>query len=235
MTAEGRIPMIGRGESVLTNAEETARADKVDGDVEDNQEAVPLASNAASMGWLFPKVKLESWNPQDEKQWQAEGRSIARRNLVASIPNLTCGFGVWLVWSVIVAKIQLMHDQDKNVYPLQDWGSPEGSEYKKTLYLLPAVAGLSGGTLRIPNSFMTQVCGGRNVVWSTSLLLCVPMLLAGIALQSPNCPYNVLLVASLLSDVDRKSTRLNLQSHHDLVCRLLLEKKKKTKTKKKQK
>ena len=28
---------------------------------------------------------------------------------------------------------------------------------------------------------------------------------------------------------DRKSTRLNLQSHHDLVCRLLLEKKKKNK------
>ena len=26
---------------------------------------------------------------------------------------------------------------------------------------------------------------------------------------------------------DRKSTRLELQSHHDLVCRLLLEKKKK--------
>src|SRR5574343_1485785 len=32
--------------------------------------------------------------------------------------------------------------------------------------------------------------------------------------------------------IDRKSTRLELQSHHDLVCRLLLEKKKKKKTKK---
>ena len=31
---------------------------------------------------------------------------------------------------------------------------------------------------------------------------------------------------------DRKSTRLELQSHSDLVCRLLLEKKKKTKEKK---
>ena len=33
---------------------------------------------------------------------------------------------------------------------------------------------------------------------------------------------------SVLIKGDRKSTRLNLQSHHDLVCRLLLEKKKKT-------
>ena len=24
---------------------------------------------------------------------------IAKRNLLSSIPNLTCGFGVWLVWS----------------------------------------------------------------------------------------------------------------------------------------
>ena len=32
--------------------------------------------------------------------------------------------------------------------------------------------------------------------------------------------------------LDRKSTRLKLQSHSDLVCRLLLEKKKKTKNKK---
>src|SRR5260221_7741368 len=34
---------------------------------------------------------------------------------------------------------------------------------------------------------------------------------------------------SWLRDWDRKSTRLNSKSHSDLVCRLLLEKKKKTK------
>jgi len=50
-------------------------------------------------GWKFPKVKLHAWDPENEKQWEATGKFIARRNLLASIPNLTCGFGVWLVWS----------------------------------------------------------------------------------------------------------------------------------------
>ncbi len=38
-------------------------------------------------------------DPENEKQWEATGKFIAKRNLLASIPNLTCGFGVWLVWS----------------------------------------------------------------------------------------------------------------------------------------
>ena len=132
---------------------------------------------------------------------QAEGKSIATRNLIASIPNLLCSFGVWLVWSVVTSKIQLIHDQDSDVYGFPDWGSPQGSEYKSVLYLLPAVAGISGGTLRIPNSFMTQCAGGRNVVYNTSILLALPMLIAGIALQDPNVPFNLLLVCSLLSGV----------------------------------
>ncbi len=132
---------------------------------------------------------------------QAEGKHIATRNLIASVPNLLCGFGVWLVWSVITSKIQLIHDNDDNVYHFPDWGSPTGSEYKSVLYLLPAVAGLSGGTLRIPNSFMTQCAGGRNVVYSTSLLLALPMLMAGIALKDPNVPFNLLLTCSVLSGV----------------------------------
>jgi NNP family nitrate/nitrite transporter-like MFS transporter len=73
------------------------------------------------------------------------------------------------------------------------------SQYKAMLFLLPAVAGLSGGTMRIPNSFLTQVAGGRNVVYSTSIIICIPMIIAGIALASPTCPFNVLLVAALLS------------------------------------
>ena len=152
-------------------------------------------------GWKFPKVKLAAWNPEEEKQWESTGKWIARRNLIASVPNLLCGFGVWLVWSVIATKIQKMHDVDSNVYPFQDWGSPQGKQYRSILFLLPAIAGLSGATLRIPNSFLTQVAGGRNVVYSTTILLCIPMLMAGIALQNPNCPFNLLCAASLLSGV----------------------------------
>lgn len=160
-----------------------------------------LASNAACTGWLTPQIRLNSWQPEDKTQWETEGKFIATRNLTASVPNLTCAFGVWLCWSVIVSKIQLMHDRDPNVYPFQDWGSPKGKEYKVILYLLPAISGLSGGTLRIPNSFMTQVSGGRNVVFNTSLLLCIPMIMAGIALANPRCPFYVLIIAAMLSGV----------------------------------
>lgn len=132
---------------------------------------------------------------------QAEGKYIARRNLIASIPNLLCGFGVWLVWSVITSKIQLIHDKDPTVYNFDSWKAKDNKEYKAILYLLPAVAGISGGTLRIPNSFMTQCSGGRNVIYNTTILLALPMLLAGIALKNPDVEFNFLLACSLLSGV----------------------------------
>jgi len=192
--------VIGRGESIITKKHPNA-----DVEADDSQELAKTEDEInlikESEGWLFPKIKLSSWDPENEKQWEATGQSIARRNLIASIPNLTCGFGVWLVWSVIATKIQKIHDLDPDAYPFQDWGSPTGKEYRAILFLLPAVAGLSGGTLRIPNSFLTQVSGGRNVVYSTSLLLCIPMIMAGIALADSNCSFNTLLAAALLSGV----------------------------------
>lgn len=198
-TEEKQTAVIGRGESIITKkagdveAENSAElAKQVESEIEALKE---------SQGWGLPKVKLSSWDPENEKQWEAVGQFIAKRNLLASIPNLTCGFGVWLVWSVISTKIQKMHDLDPDVYPFEDWGAPTGKKYRSMLFLLPGVAGLSGGTLRIPNSFLTQVSGGRNVVYSTSLLLCIPMIMAGIALANPNTNFNTLIAAALLSGV----------------------------------
>jgi len=169
--------------------------------VDEAAEEEKIESLKPSQGCFCPKVKLAVWEPENDKQWDAVGKRIATRNLWASIPNLTCGFGVWLVWSVLASKIQLMHDEDPTVYPFSDWGSPGPTEYKTLLYTLPAVAGLSGGTLRIPNSFMTQVSGGRNVVYSTSVLLCIPMILVGFAMSNSDCPFNLLIAAALLSGV----------------------------------
>mmetsp|Transcript_48347 Transcript_48347/g.71652 ORF Transcript_48347/g.71652 Transcript_48347/m.71652 type:complete len:579 (-) Transcript_48347:373-2109(-) len=160
-----------------------------------------MQSNPNSLGYGIQQIKLEYWDPENEKYWEAEGKYIAKRNLITSIPNLLCAFGVWLVWSVITSKIQLAHDADPSVYHFPDWGSPEGKEYRSVLYLLPAVAGISGGTLRIPNSFMTQCAGGRNVIFNTTFLLALPMMLAGIALKNPDVGFNFLLTCSLLSGV----------------------------------
>ena len=87
--------IIGRGESVLRPTD--IEADDAE-HVMKNEEA-EIEGIKESQGWVFPKVKLSAWDPENEKQWEAVGKHFARRNLLASIPNLTCGFGVWLVWS----------------------------------------------------------------------------------------------------------------------------------------
>mmetsp|Transcript_4597 Transcript_4597/g.6532 ORF Transcript_4597/g.6532 Transcript_4597/m.6532 type:complete len:511 (-) Transcript_4597:523-2055(-) len=94
-----------------------------------------------------------------------------------------------------------MHDEDSGLYPFSDFGSPTGKEYKALLYTLPAIAGLSGGTLRIPNSFMTQISGGRNVVYNTSILLMIPMIMISAGLKNKDVPFTFLLVCAVLSGV----------------------------------
>ena len=44
----------------------------------------------------------EHWDVEDEVLWDKTGKSIANRNLCISIPNLLCGFSVWLDWGMIV-------------------------------------------------------------------------------------------------------------------------------------
>jgi MFS transporter, NNP family, nitrate/nitrite transporter len=115
------------------------------------------------------------------------------------MPTLSCAFGVWLAWSVITSKIQLMHDKDPTVYPFQDYDSPKGKAYNSLLYTLPAVAGLSGGTLRLANSFMTPIVGGRNAVHHSSIIVMLAMILTAWCLKSPTAPFNSLLIAAWLS------------------------------------
>ena len=51
----------------------------------------------------------EHWNVEDDTFWEATGKSIANRNLWISIPNLLCGFSVWLYWGMIVKVMQRIH------------------------------------------------------------------------------------------------------------------------------
>uniref|UniRef100_A0A7S1BDR8 Major facilitator superfamily (MFS) profile domain-containing protein n=2 Tax=Corethron hystrix TaxID=216773 RepID=A0A7S1BDR8_9STRA len=185
------------------NAEsDTININDVEGGTGQSEKKAELSCIDSSLGWCpLPQVKLASWAPENEKQWNNGGSQIAMRNLLASIPNLFCAFGVWLSWSIIVVRIQAMHDEDPAVYPFADFDSPKGKAYKSLLYTLPAIAGLSGGTLRIPNSFMTQVIGGRNVVYQTSILLTIPMVMTAIGLSSNNCPFSYILVCAMLSGV----------------------------------
>jgi NNP family nitrate/nitrite transporter-like MFS transporter len=145
------------------------------------------------------------WDPDDEGFWERQGKRIANRNLWISIPNLLLGFAVWIYWGMVAKYIQKLHfatDGELFDFTFMNAGqSYEDNAYRALLFTLPAVAGLAGATLRIPNSFMIAICGGRNVKFMTSVLLILPALGAGIALQDHTTPFYIFIILAALSGV----------------------------------
>jgi len=131
---------------------------------------------------LSAKHVLQDWRPEDTSFWKSTGRAIASRNLWISIPALLLSFSVWMVWSVVVAKLPAV-----------------GFNYTTDqLFWLAALPGLSGATLRIFYSFMVPVFGGRLWTTLTTWSLIFPALGIGFAVQNPDTPYFVFLTLALL-------------------------------------
>jgi NNP family nitrate/nitrite transporter-like MFS transporter len=125
---------------------------------------------------------LVDWRPEDEEFWKEKGQRIANRNLWISIPALLLAFSVWMVWSVVVAKLPSI-----------------GFHYTTDqLFWLAALPGLSGATLRIFYAFTVPIFGGR--LWTTlsTASLIIPAFGIGYAVQDPGTPYVVFLVLALL-------------------------------------
>ncbi len=145
------------------------------------------------------------WDPDDEGFWERQGKRIANRNLWISIPNLLLGFAVWIYWGMVAKYMQKLHfatDGELFDFTFMNAGqSYEDNAYRALLFTLPAVAGLAGATLRIPNSFMIAICGGRNVKFMTTVLLILPALGAGIALQDHTTPFHIFIILAALSGV----------------------------------
>lgn len=146
----------------------------------------------------------ERWEVEDETFWNETGKSVANRNLWVSIPNLLCGFSVWLYWGMIAKTMQRLHFANSELFnfTFRNDGMPyDEAGYRALLFTLPAVAGLAGATLRIPNSFMIAICGGRNVKFMTTVMLIIPAVLAGIAMQDPTTSFGVFIVLAAMSGV----------------------------------
>jgi NNP family nitrate/nitrite transporter-like MFS transporter len=145
------------------------------------------------------------WDPEDGAFWGREGKRIANRNLWISIPNLLLAFAVWIYWGMVAKYIQQLHfasGGDLFNFTFMNGGEPYAEAgYRALLFTLPAVAGLAGATLRIPNSFMIAICGGRNVKFMTSALLILPALSTGIALQDHTTPFWIFIILAALSGV----------------------------------
>jgi NNP family nitrate/nitrite transporter-like MFS transporter len=136
----------------------------------------------AQQGALAAAGGIKDWRPEDPVFWQGGGRAIARRNLWISVPCLLLSFAVWMVWSVVVAKLPSVGFAFTN----------------EQLFWLASLPGLSGATLRIFYSFMPAIFGGR--LWTTlaTWSLMIPALGMGYAVQDPATPYWVFLALALL-------------------------------------
>ncbi|MFD0849644.1 nitrate/nitrite transporter [Sphingosinicella sp.] len=129
-----------------------------------------------------PAKVITEWRPEDKDFWETTGQRIAQRNLTISIPALLLAFSVWMVWSMVVAKLPAI-----------------GFNYTTDqLFWLAALPGLSGATFRIFYSFMVPIFGGR--LWTTlsTASLLIPAFGIGYAVQNPDTPYLIFLVLALL-------------------------------------
>jgi len=132
-------------------------------------------------GKLGPAI-IEDWRPEDKIFWDQGGRAIARRNLWISIPALLLAFAVWMVWSVVVAKLPAV-----------------GFKFTTDqLFWLAAMPGLSGATLRIFYSFMPPIFGGRLWTSIATWSLMIPAVGIGLAVQNSDTPYIIFLSLAVL-------------------------------------
>jgi MFS transporter, NNP family, nitrate/nitrite transporter len=125
---------------------------------------------------------ISDWRPEDKSFWCNGGSRVANRNLTISVPALFLSFSVWMVWSVVVAKLPLI-----------------GFNYTTDqLFWLAALPGLSGATLRIIYSFVVPVFGGRRWTAISTASLLLPAVGIGLAVQNPDTPYWLFIVLALL-------------------------------------
>ncbi|WP_040208686.1 NarK family nitrate/nitrite MFS transporter [Neobacillus jeddahensis] len=127
-------------------------------------------------------ARINYWNPEDEKFWNAEGKKHARRNLWISVPSLMLAFIVWQIWSVVAVR-------------LNDIGFHFTEEQ---LFTLAAIPGLVGATLRFIYTFAAGAMGGKNWTVISTAVLAIPAIGIGFAVQNPDTPFSIMLLLAAL-------------------------------------
>ncbi|GAA3601852.1 MFS transporter [Nonomuraea rosea] len=126
---------------------------------------------------------IAEWHPDDPAFWERSGKSVARRNLIFSIAAEHLGFTVWTLWSIVATKM----------------GAYEFTTDQ--LFWLVALPNLIGSVLRVPYTFGPARFGGRNFTVVSALLLLIPAVLLGVAVNNPGTPYWLFLVIAALAGV----------------------------------
>lgn len=125
---------------------------------------------------------LKDWRPEMSGFWENKGKKIARKNLWISVGCLLLAFCVWMLFSAITVnlnKIGFAFSTDQ-------------------LFMLTALPALSGAILRVPYSFMVPILGGRYWTVMSTVILIIPCLWLGYAVQDASTSYEVFIIISLL-------------------------------------
>jgi MFS transporter, NNP family, nitrate/nitrite transporter len=126
---------------------------------------------------------ISDWNPEDPTFWNTKGKAIALRNLVWSIVAEHLGFSIWLIWSIVAAKLNSV-----------------GFKFTTDqLFNLVALPGLIGSLMRFPYTFAVTTFGGRNWTIFSASVLFIPTIALAYFVTRPDTPYSVMLLVSALA------------------------------------
>ena len=125
---------------------------------------------------------LTDWDPEDERSWD---RGLAWKTMWITTGALTLAFCTWFLASAIAPSLtNLGFKLDKN-----------------QLYWLAAMPGLAGGTLRLVWMWLPPIMGTRKLVALTTLLLLIPLVGWGIAVQNPSTSFVTFMILAALSGI----------------------------------
>jgi len=126
---------------------------------------------------------ISAWNPEDPTFWNTKGKAIALRNLVWSIVAEHLGFSIWLIWSIVAAKLNSV-----------------GFKFTTDqLFNLVALPGLIGSLMRFPYTFAVTTFGGRNWTIFSASVLFIPTIALAYFVTRPDTPYSIMLLVSALA------------------------------------
>ncbi|ABZ77985.1 nitrite transporter [Shewanella halifaxensis HAW-EB4] len=125
---------------------------------------------------------LDNWDPENVQLWQTTGSKIARRNLWVSVFCLTLAFCIWMVFSAVVLKLNHVGFHFSN----------------NQLFWLAALPSISGALLRVPFSFVIPIVGGRRWTTISTLVLIIPSIWLGFAVQDPTTSFTSFAIIAIL-------------------------------------
>lgn len=133
-----------------------------------------------------PNLKIataEEWQPNSPEFWESQGKSVAWRTLWITTFCLFLSFATWFMVSAIAVKMP---------------GIGFNFSFQQ-LFWLTAMPGLAAGTLRIIHTFLIPVFGTRKVVAVSTLLLVIPAIGWGIAVQNPQTTFTSFMILAFLA------------------------------------